>query len=146
MLQFQWDLSKGNILYTFIVPILLFCIFREILKRDLVHSTILPSDNKPQGTGQIQTHSSCTFSCKLQGLHLSGRRNGQVTQWHIKAEGACSRDLTGVHLLSDLSSPNISQRNWRQSTETGEESSPFIIKVDSWEMPLPQRMSRAKNT
>lgn len=50
------------------------------LKRYLVHFDTLPSDNTPQGTGQIQTHSSCTFSCKLLGLHLSGRRNGQVTQ------------------------------------------------------------------
>lgn len=82
MLQFQnchrTALSKGNIL--FIVPTQLFCIFKEILKRDLVHSATLPSDNTPQGTGQIQTHSSCTFSCKLLGLHLSARRNGQVTQ------------------------------------------------------------------
>lgn len=82
MLQFQnchrTALSKGNIL--FIVPTQLFCIFKEILKRDLMHSATLPSDNRPQGTGQIQTHSSCTFSCKLLGLHLSARRNGQVTQ------------------------------------------------------------------
>lgn len=48
-------------------------------KRNLMDSATLPSDNMPQGTGWIQTHSSCTFSCKLLGLHLSGSRNEQVS-------------------------------------------------------------------
>jgi len=70
---------QGNILHIFIIATLLFCIFREISKRDAMHSATLPSDNTPQGTGRIQTHSSCTFSCKLLGLHLSGSRNEQVS-------------------------------------------------------------------
>lgn len=46
---------------------------------DSMPSTTLPSGNRPQGTGRTQTHSSCTFSCTLLGLHLSGSRNEQVS-------------------------------------------------------------------
>lgn len=48
-------------------------------KRNAIHAATLPSDNMPRGTGWIQIHSSCTSSCKLLGLHLSGSRNGQVS-------------------------------------------------------------------
>lgn len=60
-------------------------------KRDSMHAATLPSDNMPQGTGRIQTHSSCTFSCKLLGLHLSGSRNELVsTVTHQSSEAAAA--------------------------------------------------------
>lgn len=106
----------------------------NLKKRYLMHSPTLPSDNTPQGTGRIQTHSSCTFSCKLLGLHLSGRRNEQVSPVAQSSKVPAAGTLREASCFQiSLAPAQPSHKETEGRAQTAQELPPcrFCIKVNS---------------